>query len=134
MLNLVGLCLVWLLVGQRAGARGWILAILLILAVMNLGFWYLDPQLLWYVGLSGLLHGLLVAGAFAGLQDARTESLVVVGLVTAKLVYEQMQGPVPGTAEMAGGPVVINAHLYGAIGGLLAGIALWRSAAAGRSI
>ena len=38
----------------------------------------------------------------------------------AKLIFEQVVGPVPFTAESVGGPVVVAAHLYGTIGGLLA--------------
>jgi hypothetical protein len=40
--------------------------------------------------------------------------------VAAKLIFEQVVGPVPFTAETVGGPVVVAAHLYGVVGGLLA--------------
>jgi hypothetical protein len=38
----------------------------------------------------------------------------------AKLAFEQLVGPVPFTAQSVGGPVVVAAHLYGAVGALLA--------------
>jgi hypothetical protein len=71
------------------------------------------------VGLSGVLHGLLVAGLLHGLMTPRRrESAVVLALVFAKLAYEQLAGPLPGSAATAGGAVIVDAHLYGAIAGL----------------
>ena len=36
------------------------------------------------------------------------------------MIWEQVYGPAPGSEEMAGGNVIVNAHMYGAIaGGLL---------------
>ena len=65
-LNAVGLVLVWLLVGDRLATRSWLLVIVVTIAGTDLGFWYLEPELQWYVGMSGLLHGLLIAGLEPG--------------------------------------------------------------------
>lgn len=127
-LNLAGLVLVWLLVGRQYTMRQWGLVILISLVVIDFGFWYLDPDLDWYVGLSGLLHGLLVAGALTAYRDTPVEALVIIAAVTAKIVYEQMVGPMPGSESTAGGAVVVNAHLYGAVGGLIAGLIMRHSA------
>ena len=57
------------------------------------------------------------------------------GLV-AKLAWEQTLGPLPMTARTAGGPVIVNAHLYGSLGGVLACGLIWADDArrrAGRS-
>jgi rhomboid family GlyGly-CTERM serine protease len=89
-------------------------------AAIDLGLYLLDPGVLWYVGLSGVLHGFVAAGALALLL--RREMLgaaLAIGL-GGKLLFEQIVGPVPFTAESVGGPVVVAAHLYGAAGGLLA--------------
>jgi len=69
--------------------------------------------------LSGLLHGLLLAGAIAGVRSLPAESLVICAVVVAKLAYEQIAGPLPGSESVAGGAVVVNSHLYGAVGGAL---------------
>lgn len=122
-LNLAGLALVWVLAGGRYRPLGWWLVVALSLALLDAGFWYLDPNLAWYVGLSGLLHGLLLAGTVDRLREAPLESTVLTLLVSAKLVYEQYAGPLPGSEASTGGPVVVNAHLYGAIAGIFAGAA-----------
>ena len=88
-------------------------------AAIDLGLYVLDPEVAWYVGLSGVLHGLVAAGALALIVRRQTlGALLAVGL-TAKIVFEQIAGPVPFTAESVGGPVVVAAHLYGSIGGAL---------------
>lgn len=133
-LNLAGLALVWILVGDRLKPLCWWLVVAFGIAVIDAGFWFLDPGLTWYVGLSGLLHTLILAGAVAGARAAPFESLALAGLVLAKIVFEQIAGPLPGSEATSGGPVVVNAHLYGAVAGLAAGGAVlamraeWRRA------
>ena len=112
LLNLAGLALVWALVGDRYRPAGWWLVVALCLAGMDGGFWFLDAGLSWYVGLSGLLHGLLMAGTLDRLRAAPLESAVLALLVAGKLAYEQFVGPLPGSETSAGGPVKIGrAHV-----------------------
>jgi rhomboid family GlyGly-CTERM serine protease len=125
-MNLAGLWLVWFLVGSRGSLLAWLAVIALIVAGIDAGFWILNPNLLWYVGLSGLLHGLIVAGAVAGLGHERIESIVILAGVFGKVIYEQVGGAVPGTEFLSGGPVVTDAHMYGAITGIATGLLLWR--------
>jgi rhomboid family GlyGly-CTERM serine protease len=127
LLNFAGLVLVWLLVGRQYTIRQWWLVIAISLAVIDLGFWYLDTGLHWYVGLSGLLHGLLLAGAIAAFRSMPAEAAIICVALVGKLVYEQLMGPLPGSEATAGGAVITNAHLFGAVGGALGSTLLWRS-------
>ena len=133
-LNIAGLLLVWILAGDTASPLGWVAITAWTVAVISAGFWFLDENLIWYVGLSGVLHGLLVAGALGSLRRRQGEALALLGLVFAKLAYEQLVGPLPGSEASSGGPVVVNAHLYGGIAGLLAGALLWRRGASDKQI
>ena len=133
-LNLAGLWLIWFLLGARLSQGAWVATVFVVIAGIDAGFWVLNPNLLWYVGLSGLLHGLIVAGAIAGLKTARTESVVILTGVFAKIVYEQVSGAVPGTEFLSGGPVVTDAHLYGALSGVIAGLLLWHRVGRSASI
>ncbi len=118
-LNGAGLLLVWYLVGATYGPRSWALIALCTLATIDIAFWVMNPALHWYVGLSGLLHGLLAAALFRRLRRVDTETAVLAVLLVAKLAWEQFAGPVPGSELSSGGAVVVDAHLYGALGGLL---------------
>ena len=134
LMNALALLLIWALVGERLTNRNWLLALSLIFAVIDAGFWFVDRQLVWYVGLSGVLHGVLLTGLVAGWNERKTESLLLAALLAMKLIYEQTIGPLPGSESTAGGAVVVNAHLYGAMGGLLGGFLLRVRAARQRTI
>jgi rhomboid family GlyGly-CTERM serine protease len=126
LLNLAGLVLVWFLVGRTYAWRQWLLVMAGSVAVIDVGLWFGSPQLEWYVGLSGLLHGVLAAGIVAGLAKRSFEAVVLGVLVTGKLAWEQFAGPLPGSEATSGGAVVVDAHLYGVIGGALVAGALIR--------
>jgi rhomboid family GlyGly-CTERM serine protease len=133
-LNLAGLVLVWLLVGRYYEGVQWLLVVGVVLVVMSAAFWFIDTNLLWYVGLSGLLHGLLVAGAVRGFRELPSESAIIAVIVAGKIGWEQLAGPMPGSESVSGGDVVVNAHLFGAIGGLVSAALVWRSPTEKRSI
>ena len=125
-LNLAGLVLVWLLVGKAYNWRQWLWIMAGSMAAIDLGLWFDAPVLEWYVGLSGLLHGMLAAGALAGLADRSAEALILAVVVAGKVAYEQLAGPLPGSEATSGGAVIVDAHLYGAIGGAVVAVVLIR--------
>jgi rhomboid family GlyGly-CTERM serine protease len=122
LLNLAGLAVVWLLVGTGYTQLSWVLVTALSIVLIDLGFWFLDPGLQWYVGMSGLLHAVLVAGIVSRVREAPGESTALALVVAAKILWEQVAGPLPGSELSSGGPVVVNAHLYGALAGIVAGV------------
>ncbi len=121
-LNMAGLGLVWYLVGDAMGRYQWLVVMAISVAAIDIGLWVFNPELQWYVGLSGVLHGLLVAGLVASASSERKESIAVAIIVAAKIAWEQFSGPLPGSEASSGGAVIVDAHLYGAVAGLLAGI------------
>lgn len=128
-LNLAGLALVSWLVGRAYDWLRWLIVGLVTIVTIDAGFWFLYPSLVWYVGLSGLLHGLLFAGLYRGIRERDKESIVLLCFVLAKLAWEQFSGgPLPGSEATSGGNVIVNAHLYGTVGGVLAGALLMRRA------
>lgn len=128
-LNLAGLALVSWLVGRAYDWLRWLIVGLVTIVTIDAGFWFLYPSLGWYVGLSGLLHGLLVAGLYSGIRERDKESIVLLCFVLAKLAWEQFSGgPLPGSEATSGGTVIVDAHLYGTVGGVLAGALLMRRA------
>ncbi len=120
LLNVLGLLLVWYLIASSLSQAQWLFVILFVVVGIDLGLWFLEPQLLWYVGLSGLLHGLLAAGIVAGFRFGRMDLWILGVALVSKLVYEQLVGPLPGSEQSSGGAVIVASHLYGAVAGLVA--------------
>jgi rhomboid family GlyGly-CTERM serine protease len=119
-LNVAGLLLIWYLVRASFNRGQWLFVFLFVIVGIDLGFWFLEPQLLWYVGLSGLLHGLLAAGVCGGLGSGRIEVWILGVALIGKLAYEQLVGPMPGSEQSTGGAVIVAAHAYGALAGAIA--------------
>jgi len=134
--NLAGLALVAWLFGREFRAREWALILASSTIAVDLGFLLLEPQLEWYVGFSGVLHGLMAAGLCAWLWRSPDSLTALVATVfAAKLAWEHFAGPLPFTAGSLDVPVVHQSHSYGAIGGLVAALVLlWRQRADGRSL
>lgn len=120
-LNIGGLVLIWTLVGNCFTTQRWVIIIAGSALGIDLGLLIFNPELAWYVGLSGILHGMFVAGAIAEARDGKRSSYALLILVAAKLIWEQMAGPLPGSEATAGGAVIIDAHLYGGLCGMLLG-------------
>lgn len=122
--NVLGVLIVGFLFARDYSPRQWLVVLLASLATTDLGFLLLEPQLDWYVGFSGVLHGLMAAGLVAWLRATRDPiTWLVAALFAAKLAWEHFAGALPFTAASLSLPVVHEAHTYGSVGGLLA--ALW---------
>lgn len=123
MLNLAGLAVVAAVCGRLYSLGECLLILVVSIAAIDLGFVFCEPQLEWYVGFSGVLHGGLAAGAVAWMRrESRDLALGLMAIIVAKLAWEQWRGALPFSGDM---PVIVDAHLYGAIGGTLAAVILW---------
>jgi rhomboid family GlyGly-CTERM serine protease len=123
LLNVLGLGLIAALFPQDYSLGAWFWICAGSMAAVDLGFVLYEPQLQWYVGLSGILHGALAAGAIAWWRhESKPLALALSSLFVAKLAWEQYHGALPLSGNM---PVIVDAHLYGAIGGAGAASILW---------
>ncbi|HCB15825.1 MAG TPA: rhombosortase, partial [Alteromonas sp.] len=96
----------------------------------SLGIYFLSPQLIWYVGLSGALHGIFVWGAFMDILNKVRSGWLLLAGVAAKLVFEQLQGSSEDVASLIDANVAVDAHLYGAVCGVLLFVLMWGSSLA----
>lgn len=86
---------------------------------IGLALFFFEPEVIWYVGLSGVLHGLFSYGIASDVNNKdRWGYLLLVGFII-KIIYEQIFGAQQNTIDLIGAPVLINAHLYGAIAGVV---------------
>lgn len=106
--------------------RELLLVLLLCSLSVTIGLWAFSPSIYWYVGLSGALHGLLVTLLL--LDIAAGKSALNIGLLVTlliKLFWEFQMGPLPGSELTIGGNVVVEAHLFGSLGGLVLGVCFY---------
>jgi rhomboid family GlyGly-CTERM serine protease len=121
LLDVAGLILMWALFARDYSIRAWLLIVTLSVVGVDAGLWLFSSTTQWYVGSSGVLHGVLAAGTCAHLRRRDPDGWVLALFLVGKLIYEQSRGALPLTS---GGAVIVDAHLYGAIGGALAVVVL----------
>lgn len=116
LLNAAALVLLWMLFARAFTARRWLWVLVGSMGAIDAGFWFLRPAIEWYVGASGILHGVLAAGAVAACRRGEDLGALLLLLLIAKLVYEQQTGLSVFQSSL---PILPDAHLFGALGGLL---------------
>ena len=114
LLNCLGLVLMWVLFARDYSPRRWLAIVLGAMAAIDLGLWLADSTILWYVGSSGVLHGVMAAGVLAHLRAGERDGWILAGFLGVKLAYEHWFGALPLSGP---DPVVVDAHLYGVVGG-----------------
>lgn len=125
-LNAVGLVAIFVLLGRAYTASQWAMVLLVCALSTTLGLLAFQPHIAWYVGLSGVLHGALVAGAIAEVRRGHRGGYLWLALVGTKLVLDFSFGSLHHTSRFIGGEVVVAAHAFGALGGVV-GLAMRRT-------
>ncbi len=126
-LNMAGLAIVAFFFSSHASVRQWLAVLLVSACAINVGLWWWMPEIHSYVGLSGVLHGLFLYGALREIRFYPTSGYVLTAVLIAKLIWEFFNGALPGSEDMTGGRVLTEAHLLGAIGGILVWVFEWLS-------
>lgn len=122
LMNLAGLWLIWQLFLSQENPIPYCLYRLPLLTLgTSLGLLLLSPEVAWYRGLSGILHGLLGLALLQQLARQPLSSSILLALIAGKLAWEQLSGPLPGSESWTAGRVIVDAHLYG----MLSGVLLW---------
>ncbi len=124
LLNCLGILLMWALFARDYTARQWLIVLLGSIAVIDAGLAVWDSTLRWYVGSSGALHGVMAAGTLAHLRRSERDGWLLAAFLVGKLIWEQGVGALPLSGS---DPVVVDAHLFGAAGGLAAAAFLKRA-------
>ena len=130
LLNLVGLALLWALHGEHYRPVTFLKLFIWCGLGTSLGIYFLSPQLIWYVGLSGALHGIFVWGACMDILNKVRSGWLLLAGVAAKLLFEQLQGSSEDVASLIDASVAVDAHLYGAVCGVLLFVLMWGSSLA----
>jgi rhomboid family GlyGly-CTERM serine protease len=117
LLNVAGLWLLAVLDAGRTGLRWQALRCLLLCLAVGGALYACNPEVGWYVGLSGVLHGLFVIVLVQIVLRQRTDPLaaLVLALLIGKLAWEHYHGAL--TQGLLQTPVIVAAHSYGALAG-----------------
>jgi rhomboid family GlyGly-CTERM serine protease len=120
-LNSLGLVLMWALFARDYSPWRWAAIYCGSAIAVSLGLWFFNPELQWYVGASGALHGVMTAGTIAHLRRRDLDGWILAVFLVGKIAYEQSAGALPlaGTVN-----TIVDAHLYGAIGGVVLALLL----------
>ncbi|TFH48259.1 MAG: rhombosortase [Lysobacterales bacterium] len=128
MVNAVALLLLTQLFSDRLRAWEQWAVLLGTPVIISLVFWIAMPGLIWYRGLSGVLHAFYFAGCVVWLMasSGRARWLPIAALAggTIKVLFEQPWSETFPWANWLGAPVVPQAHLIGALVGTAAGLLL----------
>ena len=123
LLNLVGYLIVAASFREDISPREEALSLLICCLGVGLGIYWFNPEIGWYVGLSGAIYGILTHFLIVGWQRSPFLSLFFGVFLAGKFIYEQfISGPDTFTAGLIGAQVAIDSHLYGAITGLATGL------------
>ena len=119
LLNVAALLMLWALHGHFYTIKNYSALFLFCACSTSAGIYYFNPSLIQYVGLSGVLHGVFVFGAIRDiLSKDKTGYLLFLG-VWLKIAYEQIYGASSDVSDLIEASVAVDAHLWGAVGGLL---------------
>ena len=127
-LNVAGLLAMAVLFAQDRRAGQWAADLVICSIATSLGLYLFNPEIFWCVGLSGVLHGLFVIGALGWVVSGISLGKWLLLGISLKLIWEQTMGEMPFSGGIVGGSVVTDAHLWGALSGLMNFIAfeVWR--------
>jgi rhomboid family GlyGly-CTERM serine protease len=116
-LNTAGLTLLWALHGHYYKMPCYLIQFFVLWLGTAIGLYLFDEQMQWYVGLSGVLHGLFIIGAYFDIrQKFKTGWIMLIG-VWLKVVHEQIYGASEEVAQLIAANVAVDAHLFGTITG-----------------
>lgn len=128
-LNEMGILVLVMLCPERLSAAVWARRMLLLCLGMSAGLYFFAPDLRWYVGLSGVIHGLFVLGLVPQVLKKDIVALGCLLYLLGKLGFELYAGAPVSDEHAIGGKVALESHLWGAVASLIYGIvfqAFWK--------
>lgn len=118
-MNLSALLLCGFVLLRQISIGVYLLLLGLCAGAVGIGLYNYAPQFSYYAGLSGVLHGLIIAGLLLSIRFTPVTNTLVLVAVIAKLLHEQSADYDIHHALLPV-PVAVDAHLYGALGGFVA--------------
>ena len=122
LMNILGLIMIRLIFPADLSNKNLPTAMLFIAASSSLALLICSPQLDWYLGFSGVLHGLFAFCLVLHLKPRISLDWLILGALIVKLSYEQLPAyDANYLMDYIHAPVAVDAHLYGALAGMIWG-------------
>jgi rhomboid family GlyGly-CTERM serine protease len=120
LIDTLGYALVSLILFYSVSVKRYLALVVFCSLAIGMFISVVDPQIDYYAGLSGVIHGLLIAGCFYATDFPLWKRLLVLFFTLAKLVQEQLPGfDINPVTNLMPVPIAVDAHLIGAIAGLI---------------
>ncbi|NRA60993.1 MAG: rhombosortase [Psychrobium sp.] len=116
--NLLGLAMLAHLFGRYFTPTSFVLFSLLNSLLVGILLYFFTPDIEYYVGLSGYLHGVFVFGCLAEVKRGIKFSYLLLIGVGLKIAYENYFGSNQQMVDLIEASVATDAHLYGALAAL----------------
>jgi rhomboid family GlyGly-CTERM serine protease len=114
-LNSIGLVLIFGLFAHLYSPWVWFAGVLSCMIGISLSFLVFCPTLAWYMGLSGVLHGLLLMGLIGEIKNGNKFYYFGLLAIIGKLAMEYFAGPADLASQFGKAFVISPAHFSGAI-------------------
>ena len=122
-LNLSGLALITVIFQQEMSFKNDSIALAVCMGGTAFGIYIFSPDMIWYMGLSGALHGYLIYYLIKGYKVSPLISFIALTTIISKVLWEQSPwGDTSQTEQLIGGTVAIDSHLFGSISGIVIGL------------
>ena len=124
-LNLAGLWTFILLTGTVLNLKILNFSIMFTGLFITTALFLFHPSIQWYVGFSGILYGLfIIGGVLLALNKEWLTCIALLVLIALRLGISGLDNTDLSTTQLINAPVLIEAHLYGALGGLICGLTI----------
>jgi rhomboid family GlyGly-CTERM serine protease len=120
-LNMLGLAIMAYLFMAVATWQRWLIIMIGGSVFSSTCFYFLKSEDYNYVGMSDVLHGVIIAFAMLDYKNFKLGSLILIAGTIGKVIWEQSPWYIETSGEFIGGRVAIDSHLYGTIAGLVFG-------------
>ena len=121
-LNLIAWVIVFFLGVNYLSLSRWIVLLLILTLSISAGLYYFVPEVLYYGGLSGVLHGYFAYILVEWIKNKQRLSWIILLLLIAKVLAENFSDMGSSTTEYLELRVVTEAHLIGIVVGIIAAL------------
>ena len=125
LLNLIAWVIILFLGINYLSVLRWIVLLFVLTLSISIGLYYFVPQVGYYGGLSGVLHGYFAYILIVWIKNKQKIAWLILLLLIAKVLIENFSDIGSSTAEYLDLRVVTEVHLIGVIVGALSALAIF---------